>query len=100
MYIYIYSYIFIYTRKLAAFGGLCLQFEGGRTNRQTGETGMWTNKYTNGQTDKLPSLLYILIRVSQTIVVTSQTDKYLWKTTFSHSLGQMNYRNAKKKIFF
>ena len=27
---------------------------------------------------------------------TSQTDKYLWKTTFSHYLGQMNYRNAKK----
>ena len=33
-------------------------------------------------------------RVTQTIVVTSQTIKYQWDTTFSHSLGQMNYRNA------
>ena len=38
--------------------------------------------------------------MSQPIVVTSQTDRYLWKTTFSHYLGQMNYRNAKKIIFF
>ena len=29
---------------------------------------------------------------------TSQTDKYLWATTFSHYLGQMHYRNAKIKI--
>ena len=30
---------------------------------------------------------------------TSQTDKYLWETTFSHYLGQMNYRNANIYIY-
>ena len=30
---------------------------------------------------------------------TSQTDKYLWATTFSHYLGQMHYRNEKKKLY-
>ena len=39
-------------------------------------------------------------RVSQIIVLTSQTDEYLWDQTFSHYLGQKNYRNAKKLKFF
>ena len=43
---------------------------------------------------------YYYIRVSQIIVLTSQTDKYLWDQTFSDSLGQKNYRNAKKFWFF
>ena len=40
------------------------------------------------------------IRVTQTIVVTSQTNKYLWATTFSHYLGQMHYRNEKKIVAY
>ena len=40
------------------------------------------------------------IRVAQTIVVTSKTEKYLWDTKFSHYLGQKHDRNAKKlKIY-
>ena len=41
----------------------------------------------------------IKIRVSQIIVLTSQTDKYLWDQTFSHYLGQKYDRKSKKFKF-
>ena len=43
--------------------------------------------------------IYIYIRLSQTIVLSSQTNKIKLGTTFSHSFGQKNYRKLKIEKF-
>ena len=40
------------------------------------------------------------IRVFQIIVLTSQTEKILWATRFSHYLGQKHYRKQKIEKFY
>ena len=58
------------------------------------------NVHCKGHTAKIFYDLYKGTRVSQIIVLTSQTEKFLWATRFSHYLGQKHYRNAKKFEFF
>ena len=43
---------------------------------------------------------WMIIRVAQAIVLSSQTDKFTWATAFSHYLGLKNYRKPKIKFFF
>ena len=67
LYISIHFYIFLYTRKLAAFGGLCLQFEGGgQTNRQTerqefGQTNTQKDRHTNSPLYYIYSFIIVYI---------------------------------------
>ena len=65
-----YSNIFIYTRKLAAFGGLCLQFEGGGANKQTDRRDRNVDK-KNTQTDRQTNspLYYIYSYISVHIFI-------------------------------
>ena len=44
-------------------------------------------------------LVSMWIRVAQTTVVTSKTEKYLWDTKFSHYLGQKHNRNTEIEKF-